>query len=323
MTGSDYLTTVADFYECVARTPDVGLCCVGGGQLTVPDLCVPPEMEAMSYGCGSSVQPGDLGRSQRIVYVGVGGGKEALQFAYFSRMAGGVVAIDPVAAMREAALKNLVAAAACNPWFDPAYVDVRAGDAFALGVDDASVDIVAQNCLFNVFEPDDLARALEEARRVLRPGGRLSMSDPIASRPIPAHLRGDARLRAMCLSGALTDAAYVARIVDAGFGAIEVRRRRPYRVLDAATYGLDAPLLLESIDLVARAIPIPADGPCVFTGRTATYVGSAARFDDGTGHVLERGVPLDVCDKTATKLGSNPEVMTTASTWHYAGGGVC
>lgn len=119
------------------------------------------------------------------------------------------------------------------------------------------------------------------------------------------------------------EAAYFARIIDAGFGAIEVRRRRPYRVLDAATYGLDAPLLLESIDIVARAIPIPAGGPCIFTGRTATYVGIAPRFDDAAGHILERGLPLDVCDKTAAKLRLLPDVITTPSTWHYAVGGRC
>jgi len=180
MSDSSYLTTTTDFYERVAESPEIGLCCVGGGQLTFPDLCIPADMEAMSYGCGSSVQPQDLGNARRVLYVGVGGGKEALQFAYFTRRAGAMIAIDPVAPMRVVATRNLATAAAGNAWFDPAFVEVRAGDAFALGVDDASVDIVAQNCLFNIFEPVDLSRALQEARRVLRPGGRLSMSDPIA-----------------------------------------------------------------------------------------------------------------------------------------------
>ncbi|GAC1541027.1 MAG: arsenosugar biosynthesis arsenite methyltransferase ArsM [Candidatus Velthaea sp.] len=321
--SQNYLEVVADFYEQVAQTPEVGLCCVGGGELKLPGLCIPPEMEAMSYGCGSSVQPQDLGNAPSIAYVGVGGGKEALQFAYFSRRAAAVVAVEPVEAMRDAARRNLEAAAACNPWFDPAFVDVRAGDAFALALEDASVDIVAQNCLFNVFEPGDLTRALREARRVLRPGGRLSMSDPVTTRPMPAHLQDDARLRAMCLSGALTDAAYFERIIAAGFGTIEVRKRRPYRVLDEATYGLDAPLVLDSIDVVALAVPVPGDGPCIFTGRTATYTGAGQRFDDDAGHVLERGMPLDVCDKTAARLGAMSDVLITTSTWHYAGGGCC
>ncbi len=127
----------------------------------------------------------------------------------------------------------------------------------------------------------------------------------------------------MCLSGAMTEAAYFERIVDAGFGQIDVRRRRPYRVLDTETYGLEEPLVLESIDVVALAVPIPSDGPCVFTGRTVTYVGNEPRFDDGRGHVLERGLPLDVCDKTAALLGAKPDVIATPPTSHYAGGGCC
>ena len=100
---TNYLDSVADFYERVAETPAVGLCCVGGARLALPELCVPPDMEAMSYGCVSSVQPTDLSGSPRVVYVGVGGGKEALEFAYFSRAPGNVIAIEPVAAMRAVA----------------------------------------------------------------------------------------------------------------------------------------------------------------------------------------------------------------------------
>ena len=92
--------------------------------------------------------------------------------------------------------------------------------------------MVAQNCLFNIFEPADLSRALQEAYRVLKPGGRLVMSDPIATRSMPLHLQQDERLRAMCLSGALTYEQYVQRIVRAGFGQVEVRARRPYRLLN-------------------------------------------------------------------------------------------
>jgi ubiquinone/menaquinone biosynthesis C-methylase UbiE len=55
--------------------------------------------------------------------------------------------------MREAATRNLEIAAKDNPWFDPSFVEIREGDAFALPVPDASVDVVAQNCLFNIFEP--------------------------------------------------------------------------------------------------------------------------------------------------------------------------
>jgi hypothetical protein len=117
----------------------------------------------------------------------------------------------------------------------------------------------------------------------------------------------------------------VAKIVAAGFGTIEVRARRPYRMLDRQRYELDRDLLLESLEVCAIKVPVAADGPCVFTGRTAIYTGPDESFDDGRGHVLARDLPLPVCDKTAEALGAlgRPELTITESTWHYAGGGCC
>jgi ubiquinone/menaquinone biosynthesis C-methylase UbiE len=320
-----YLETTAEFYREVAQTPQVGLCCVQSSPLQLPGLKIPYKMQQMNYGCGTTVHPAELTNEPTVLYVGVGGGLEALQFAYFSRRSSSVIAVDPVSAMREAATRNLELAAQENPWFDASFVEIRDGDAFALPVPDVSVDIVAQNCLFNIFEPDDLTKALKEAYRVLKPGGRLQMSDPIATRPIPAHLQQDERLRAMCLSGALTYEQYTQRIIDAGFGQVEIRTRRPYRLLDCHTYHLDEDLLLESLDCVAFKVPIPEDGPCIFTGKTAIYKGTQEVFDDSAGHVLQRGVPAVVCDKTAAKLATlMPEdVLITDSTWHYIGGGCC
>ncbi|HEY9607262.1 MAG TPA: arsenosugar biosynthesis arsenite methyltransferase ArsM [Allocoleopsis sp.] len=320
-----YLETTAKFYTEVAETPQVGLCCVQSSPLQLPGLKIPQPMQQMNYGCGTTVHPAELINQPTVLYVGVGGGLEALQFAYFSRRPEGVIAIEPVAAMRDAATRNLKLAAQENPWFDLSFVEIRAGDAFALPVPDASVDVVAQNCLFNIFEPEDLSRALKEAFRVLKPGGRLQMSDPIATRPIPEHLQQDERLRAMCLSGALTYEQYIQRIVKAGFGQVEIRARRPYRLLNRQSYNLEEDLLLESLDSVAFKVPIPEDGPCIFTGKTAIYKGTQEVFDDSVGHVLQRGVPAVVCDKTAAKLAAliPEEVVVTDSTWHYVGGGCC
>ena len=318
-----YLETVADFYAEVAETPAAGLCCVQSSPLQLPGLKIPAQMQEMNYGCGTTVHPAELSGEPTVLYVGVGGGLEALQFAYFSRRPGAIVAVDPVASMRQAAACNLSIAAQENPWFDPSFVLIKAGDAFALPVPDDSADVVAQNCLFNIFEPADLSKALQEAYRVLKPGGRLVMSDPIATRSIPLHLQQDERLRAMCLSGALTYEHYIQRIVRAGFGQVEVRARRPYRLLDRRNYALDEHLLLESLDSVSFKVVIPEDGPCVFTGKTAVFAGSEDYFDDQAGHVMQPGIPLAVCDKTAGKLAKFEDVLVTDSTWHYDGGGCC
>ena len=320
-----YLETTAKFYSDVAEDPMVALCCVQNTPLQLPGLTVPTLMQEMNYGCGTTVHPSELSGEPNVLYVGVGGGIEALQFAYFSRRPQAVIAVDPVDSMREAAQRNLVIAAQENDWFDPSFVDIREGDAFNLPLPDNSVDVMAQNCLFNIFEPADLARALKEAYRVIKPGGRLVMSDPIATRPIPLHLQQDERLRALCLSGALTYNEYVQALIDTGFGQVEIRARRPYRLLGQETYKLERPLLLESLDSVAFKVPTPPDGACVFTGKTAIYAGTEDYLDDQAGHIMQPGLPLAVCDKTATNLASRfPEdIVLTPSTWFYDGGGCC
>jgi hypothetical protein len=129
----------------------------------------------------------------------------------------------------------------------------------------------------------------------------------------------------MCLSGALSLDAYLARIVEAGFGTIEIRGRRPYRVLAAHRFGIEDDILLESVEVVAYKTPVPSDGPCIFTGRTAIWFGDTPVLDDGKGHLLQRDVPLPVCDKTAIALLALEEhhLIVTPSTWHYNGGGCC
>ncbi|MCZ6836829.1 MAG: arsenosugar biosynthesis arsenite methyltransferase ArsM, partial [Planctomycetota bacterium] len=278
--STTYHETVQDVYRKAAESPDAGLCCVPQTPKYLPGLVIPSIMHEMNYGCGTTVHAQDMTEGQTVLYVGVGGGLEALQLAYFTRRPGGVIAVDPVSEMRDVAKKNLEEAARTNEWFDPSFVDVRDGDALELPVDDISINLAAQNCLFNIFETSengesgDLEQALSEMHRVLKPAGRLSMSDPISPCDMPQHLRDDAELRAKCLSGCLTYEAYMAKIVNAGFGAAEIRCRRPYRMLDKQRFNLDENILLETIEVCAFKTPIPDDGACVFTGCTAIYTGA-------------------------------------------------
>ncbi|MEM7436699.1 MAG: arsenosugar biosynthesis arsenite methyltransferase ArsM [Myxococcota bacterium] len=325
MLDIDYRAVTEELYAAAATTPQPSLCCTTTPTWKLPGLTVPEAMLERNYGCGTTVNPVDLAGAERVLYVGVGAGMEALQLSYFLRRVGSVVAIDKVPEMLATARDLLVEAADENAWFDPSFVELREGDALSLPVAEGSIDVVAQNCLFNIFSEEHLREALAEVRRVLRPGGRFVFSDPVSTRPIPAALADDPRLRAQCLSGALTLPKYLETIVEAGFGTVEVRSRRPYRVLDCERYDLDAPLMLESIEAVAINDPVPDDGACIFTGRTAIYVGRDEVFDDGKGHVLARDLPLGVCDKTATALtdlGRN-DLIVTESTWHYPGDGCC
>jgi SAM-dependent methyltransferase len=320
-----YLNTTIDVYKEAALRPDVGLCCTTTPVWQLPGLSVPKKMLEMNYGCGSTVNPRDLVKEPDILYVGVGGGMELLQFAYFSRRKNAVTGVDVVDEMMQACKENLEEAARVNDWFHPEFVSIKKGNALALPVDDASVDVAAQNCLFNIFEPDDLKKALREMYRVLKPRGRLIMSDPVCEQPMNPTLRNDERLRALCLTGSLPLADYINMITDAGFGTVEVRARRPYRLLAPGHYPTDELIFIESVEVCAIKDPMPSDGPCVFTGKTAIYFGADDYFDDQKGHVLQQNMPLAVCDKTAGALAGlgRSDLFISASTWFYDGGGCC
>lgn len=194
-------------------------------------------------------------------------------------------------------------------------------------VEDESIDVAAQNCLFNIFTKDDLKLALEEMYRMLKPNGRLVLSDPVCENEMPDELLNDDKLRALCLSGALPLNEYIKMITDVGFGTIEIRAKRPYRILSPNHYNTNETIFIESVEVYAIKDPMPEDGPCVFTGKTAIYVGDEMYFDDKKGHTLLQNMPLAICDKTASASAlqglNKKNIYISESTYFYDGGGCC
>jgi len=320
-----YLETTHNVYKAAALKPDVGLCCTTNPIWELPGLKIPKIMQEMNYGCGSTVHARDLTNNPKILYVGVGGGMELLQFAYFSRQKNGVIGIDVVDEMLEASAQNFTEAEALNPWFKKDFVRLEKGNALELPVDSNSIDVAAQNCLFNIFKTEELKKAIAEMFRVLKPHGRLVMSDPTCEQPMSDELRENEQLRALCLSGSIPINDYVRMLTDAGFGTIEIRARKPYRILDPKHYNTDEIIYIESIEVAAIKDPMPSDGPCVFTGKAAIYFGSDDYFDDKAGHILLKNQPLAICDKTAKALKklNQKDIFISKSTFHYDGGGCC
>jgi len=142
---------------------------------------------------------------------------------------------------------------------------------------------------------------------------------------MPESLKNDERLRALCLSGAIPLQDYLKVLTDTGFGTIEVRAKRPYRILAPGHYDTHENIIIESVEVCAIKDPMPSDGPCIFTGKAAIYFGSEEFFDDKKGHVLMNNQPLAVCDKTAAALASlqKQDIYITESTYFYDGGGCC
>ncbi|MEQ8361574.1 MAG: arsenosugar biosynthesis arsenite methyltransferase ArsM [Cyclobacteriaceae bacterium] len=320
-----YLETTHNVYKEAAENPQIGLCCTTNPVWQLPGLKIPKRMLDMNYGCGSTANARDLVNEPKVLYVGVGGGMELLQFSYFSRKEGGVIGVDVVDEMLEASRQNFKEAEALNPWFKSSFIDLQKGNALDLPIADNTIDVAAQNCLFNIFTQSDLKKALAEMYRVLKPNGRLVLSDPVCETEMPQALKDDEKLRALCLSGALPLKAYIKMITDTGFGTVEIRAKRPYRILDPGHYKTDKLIYIESVEVCAIKDPMPSDGPCVFTGKTAIYFGSEEFFDDKKGHVLMPNQPLAVCDKTADALASlgRGDIYTSGSTYFYDGGGCC
>jgi SAM-dependent methyltransferase len=320
-----YLETTKDVYKQAAITPDIGLCCTTTPIGQLPGLTIPKIMQEMNYGCGSTVNSRDLINDPNILYVGVGGGMELLQFSYFNRNNGGVVGIDVVDEMLTASRDNFKEAEKLNSWFQSDFVDLRKGDALNLPVEDNSIDVAAQNCLFNIFKEEELKKALEEMYRVLKPHGRLVLSDPTCEQQMPQSLKNDERLRALCLSGSMPLDKYLKMITDVGFGTIEVRAKRPYRILAPGQYDTEEMIYIESVEVCAIKDPMPADGPCIFTGKSAIYFGDEEYFDDHKGHVLMPNQPLAICDKTAGDLAGleKQDIFISEATYFYDGGGCC
>jgi len=322
---TSYLETTHSVYRDAAENPNVGLCCTTTPVWQLPGLSIPDIMLDMNYGCGSTVHPRDLINEPTILYVGVGGGMELLQFTYFSRKPNAIIGVDSVQEMLDASSKNFKIAEKENEWFKSDFVKLIKGDALSLPIEDASIDVAAQNCLFNIFKQDDLKVALQEMYRVLKPHGRLVLSDPTCEQIMPKSLREDEKLRALCLSGAIPLSEYLKLITDCGFGTVEVRAKRPYRILDPTNYKTDELLYIESVEVCAIKDPMPEDGPCIFTGKTAIYYGNEEYFDDGKGHTLLPNQPLAVCDKTAGALSAlnRNDIYLSPSTYFYDGGGCC
>jgi len=320
-----YLETTHNVYKAAALKPDVGLCCTTNPIWELPGLKIPKIMQEMNYGCGSTVHARDLTNNPKILYVGVGGGMELLQFAYFIRQKNGVIGVDVVDEMLKASAQNFTEAEALNPWFKKDFVRLEKGNALELPVDSNSIDVAAQNCLFNIFKTEELKKAIAEMFRVLKPHGRLVMSDPTCEQPMSDELRENEQLRALCLSGSIPINDYVRMLTDAGFGTIEIRARKPYRILDPKHYNTDEIIYIESIEVAAIKDPMPSDGPCVFTGKAAIYFGSDDYFDDKAGHILLKNQPLAICDKTAKALKklNQKDIFISKSTFHYDGGGCC
>lgn len=179
---------------------------------------LPPEAVVNSFGCGnplafSEVRPGDV-----VLDLGSGAGIDLLLATKKVGPAGKVIGVDMTDAMIEKARENIAAAGLTN-------VEVRKGIIEDLPVDDDSVDWVISNCVINLSP--EKPKVFAEIARVLKPGGRMLVSDIVAE-SLPAEIAGNRRLYSTCLAGAIGEKAYLDGLRDAGLVEVEVKDRLVY-----------------------------------------------------------------------------------------------
>jgi len=195
------------------------------------DLAAVPEGANLGLGCGNPVALASLRPGETVLDLGSGAGFDAFLAAKCVGPEGHVIGVDMTPQMIERATTLAATHGYTN-------VEFRLGDIEALPVADGTVDVVISNCVVNLTT--DKARAFREAHRVLKPGGRLMVSDLVLERPLPEAIRQDLDAYGACVGGALLKADYFAAIEAAGFIGLAVAGER--------RYGLDmfSPELLEA-----------------------------------------------------------------------------
>jgi arsenite methyltransferase len=189
------LSQVAQLYE----TPDVN------------DL--PTDVTNLSLGCGDPVTLASLEPGQVVLDLGSGGGIDCFLAAKRVGERGRVIGVDMTPAMLDKARANKAKLGADN-------VEFRLGEIEHLPVENEVVDVVISNCVINLSP--DKPQVFREAFRVLKPGGRLAVSDIVTDGPLPDEIKNDLSAWAGCVAGAWEAKDYIAAIEDAGFVQVEL-----------------------------------------------------------------------------------------------------
>ncbi len=315
-------------YAAGARQFEPGLCCPEAEYDSRFLEVIPQEILQKDYGCGdpsSHARAGDT-----VIDLGSGGGKVCFILSQKVGPQGKVIGIDFNDAMLALARKHQAEVARrigyANVAFRKARIQDLAGDLeqaagyladhpitnvedldrFRTWYDwqkqqspliaDDSVDLIVSNCVLNLVAPQDKPQVFEEMDRVLRPGGRVVISDIVSDEDVPLELQQNPELWSGCISGAFREDALLEAFERAGFGGIELLKRQeePWQIVQG----------IEFRSVTVRAWKLE-QGPCLERHQAVIYAGPWKTVVDDDGHRLHRGRRMAVCDKTYRLL-TNP-----------------
>jgi len=196
---------------------------------------VPEEALRASLGCGNPTALAQLQPGEVVLDLGSGGGIDVLLSARRVGPQGKAYGLDMTDEMLALAEENKRKSGLAN-------VEFLRGEIENIPLPAGSVDVIVSNCVINLSSDKD--RVFREAFRVLRPGGRLAISDVVVRGDVPPEIRRSMELWVGCVAGALSEEAYRQKLAAAGFSAIEIEPTRIYHAADARQFlegaGLDA-----------------------------------------------------------------------------------
>lgn len=221
---------------------------------------LPAEALGASLGCGNPTVRAELKPGEIVLDLGSGGGIDVLLSARRVGPAGKAYGLDMTGEMLALARENKKEAGIENAEF-------LEGEMEDIPLPGQSVDVVISNCVVNLSA--DKERVFSEIFRVLKPGGRLAISDVVFRGKVPAEIRRSVELWAGCVAGALEESEYRSKLAAAGFKAVEIEPARVYSAADArqflASSGIDADAVAPIIDgkvmsaMIRARKPLPTD----------------------------------------------------------------
>jgi arsenite methyltransferase len=207
-------------------------------------IAVVPEGSNLGLGCGNPLAIASLQRGQTVLDLGSGAGFDVFLAARAVGLEGKAIGVDMTPAMISKARANADKAGFRN-------IEFRLGEIENLPIPNASVDVIISNCVINLSP--DKSRVFAESWRVLKPGGRLAISDVVALKPVPQEMLEDAQLYASCASGAALIPEVERMLSSAGFTDIRVAPKPDSSAVIEACFpgkGLEAMFASATIEAV-------------------------------------------------------------------------
>lgn len=215
------------------------------------DMASLPAGANLGLGCGNPLEHAQVQPGEVVLDLGSGAGIDCLLAAKATGPSGRVIGVDMTAAMIDKARANARQIKATN-------VEFRLGEIEHLPVADRSVDVIISNCVVNLSP--EKPQVFAETYRVLKPGGRLVISDLVLRRPLSERLRGSVEAYVGCIAGASLRDEYLRMIQEAGFDRVEILDEHVYDVgLEALERELADEALAAVSSVKVRAVKPEAD----------------------------------------------------------------